>query len=166
MSFRECRMPEAQFPGTSLLGSWVNRGRPGPVTQASPVRYMAAMLEPVYRKGIVPWTPARAPRIYRSATFEASPTKGMLMRPGPLSMGSGTTSISGGPGLSPPSLRLTLGRGMLMVPARFSHSFPNNSVWTFYHLEAGRGYAPVRGKPRAPGGKARENPCDRLPPFL
>jgi hypothetical protein len=40
---------------------------------------MAAMLGPVYRKGIVLGTLARAPRIYWSATFEASPTKGMLV---------------------------------------------------------------------------------------
>jgi hypothetical protein len=72
-------MPEARFPRRHLLGNWVYRGRPGPVTQAGPVRYVAAMLGPVYRKGIVLGTPARAPRIYRSATFEASPTKGMLV---------------------------------------------------------------------------------------
>src|SRR5829696_3175070 len=72
-------MPEARFPRRHLLGNWVNRGRPGPVTQAGPVRYVAAMLGSVYRKGIVLETPARASRIYWTATFEASPTKGMLV---------------------------------------------------------------------------------------
>ena len=48
---------------------------------------------------------------------------------------------------------------MLMVPARFSHSFPNNSVWTFYlFLEAGRGSvpgsAPVRANLARQGAKA------------
>jgi hypothetical protein len=45
---------------------------------------------------------------------------------------------------------------MLMVPARFSYSFPNKSVWTFYLLEAGRGYAPVRSQPRAPEDKTNQ----------
>jgi hypothetical protein len=75
----------------------VNRGRPGPVTESGPVRYMAAMLEPVYRKGIVPWTPARAPRIYRSATFEASPMKGILVTPARLHK---PHNLIGGPVLS------------------------------------------------------------------
>ena len=30
-----------------------------------------------------------------------------------------------GPGLSPPRLRLTSGRRMVVVPARFSRTFPN-----------------------------------------
>ena len=114
MGFRELPTPETEFPRIGPLGISVNRGNGAALS--GDMRAEGEGLEPSQANAHAPARPP--PGTSKTLQQGIQSERGVRQYgPGPL-----------GPGLSPPRLRITLGGGMLVAPARPHSGYPSRAA--------------------------------------